>query len=249
MANRFWGARRFTDVQCHEERLDDPLHWKKPSKIFVNSMSDLFHEDVPDKFINDVFDTMEYAAQHTYIILTKRPDRMCNFIHNYWIETLPLAEHIWLGVSVENQQVADERIPLLLQTPAAVRFVSVEPMLGPVDIRKYLLNLSCDHFAENPEENEVREGVIDCYRPENVSGKCSPINCPFGGYDKLDWIICGGESGPGARPIHPDWVRSLRDQCQEAGVPFFLKQMHIDGKLVKMPELDGKVWDEFPEAM
>lgn len=125
--------------------------------------------------------------------------------------------NIWLGVSVENQQAADERIPILLQTPAAVRFVSYEPALGPVNLQGW-------------------DGVLARYYLHHEMG------------GTLDWIIAGGESGPGARPAHPDWFRTVRDQCQESGVPFFLKQMTVNGKLVKMPELDGREWNEYPEV-
>lgn len=131
--------RKFSDVLCHPERLDIPLRWKKPRKIFVDSMSDLFHPLVPDNFIRDVFDVMSIEARHhTYMILTKRQKRMMEFMngsHEY------VQSHVWLGVSVEDQENADRRIPILLETSAALRFVSVEPMLGYVDIRKYLPNL------------------------------------------------------------------------------------------------------------
>lgn len=231
IANRFWATqyppnedgspRKFTDVRVHPERLDDPLKWRKPRRVFVNSMSDLFHDDVPDSFIADVWFAMMQANKHTYMILTKRARRMAEVVQSlYPGESQPHANcrHIWLGVSVEDQATADERIPLLLQTPAAVRFVSYEPALGPVDLNKK--ELICEAWS--------RGGYT------------------IGTY--LDWVIMGGESGPGARPMHPDWARSVRDQCQAAGVPFFLKQMYVNGELAKMPELDGKVWDEFPEA-
>lgn len=178
-------GREFTDVRCHPVRLNQPVRWKRPRKIFVNSMSDLFHEAVPDEFIWDIFDVMFRTHQHTYQILTKRADRMLKFCSSERAFAKPLP-NVWLGVSVEDQETADERIPLLLQTPAAVRFVSYEPALGPVDFR----------LTPNP----------------------SPLT------PSLDWVICGGESGPHARPMHPDWARSVRDQCQAAGVPFFFKQ-------------------------
>lgn len=150
IANRMWAkqyvpnadgtSRRFTDVRCHSDRLEKPLHWRTPRRVFVNSMSDLFHPDVPDEFIQSVFVVMEKTPQHTYQVLTKRPLRMMNFARD-WTE-LPddaperfgPAPNIWLGVSVENQAAADERIPLLLQTPAAVRFLSCEPLLGPIQL-------------------------------------------------------------------------------------------------------------------
>jgi protein gp37 len=182
-------------VTIHPDRLNQPINWKKPSKIFVCSMADLFHDDVPTEFISDVFRVMEQAKQHTFLILTKRPERMRQLINGVvtgW-ET-EHRKHIWLGVTAENQEQANKRIPVLLQIPAAVRFVSVEPMLGTVDINQYL--------PHNPRLFSERNG--------------------HKGF--LDWVICGGESGPGARPMHPDWVRNLRDQCQTAGVPYFFKQ-------------------------
>lgn len=217
MAKRFWRGREFGDVQCHEERLDDPCHWKNSVRVFVNSMSDLFHENVSNLFINRIIYFMEVAArQHTYLILTKRPDRM----NNYFRGVAP-ANNVWLGVSIEDQETADERIPLLLKTPAAVRFVSVEPMLGPV-------NLNRIKWAKIPidPDNYKRFGVP---APDELWSMNDVLSSrPGDKWNKpkvgLDWVICGGESGPGARPMHPDWVRSLRDQCVDAGVPFFFKQ-------------------------
>ena len=194
-------GRTFTDVRCHPERLDAPLHWKKPRRIFVNSMSDLFHEDVPLEFVDDVFRIMALADWHTFQVLTKRPERMRAYlvsqpsqrVHTtdteHIIYTVP-SRNVWLGVSVEDQASADERIPLLLQTPAAVRFLSCEPLLGPIDLSA--------HLGIAPNHDDLR-GL-------------------------LNWVIAGGESGPKARPSHPDWFRSLRDQCAAAGVPFFFKQ-------------------------
>lgn len=198
------------------ERLEQPLKWKKPRMIFVNSMSDLFHEDVPDDFILAVFSIMLEAERHTFQLLTKRPERMRK-ICNALIYPLP---NVWLGASVEDQKRADERILWLFQTPAAVRFLSIEPMLGPIDLQM------STWFNNN---SETKHNL-----PPNGVG--------------LDWVIAGCESGPKARPASPDWFRSLRDQCQAAGVAFFLKQMVIDGKLVHTPELDGRRWVEYPEA-
>jgi protein gp37 len=213
-------GRSFSDVVCHEERLDVPLHWRKPRRVFVCSMGDLFHELVPFDFIDAVFDVMssEGGMHHTYQVLTKRPARMLEFLEAYYVRDLvPPLGNVWLGVTAEDQQRADERIPLLLRCPAAVRFISVEPMLGPVN-------------------------------------RIWP----------LDWIICGGESGPRARPMHPYWVRSLRDQCKTAGVPFFFKQWGeyvawsiaddgtVDfrriGKRAAGRTLDRVTHDEFPEV-
>lgn len=201
------GSRWTGNVKFIESRLDQPLRWRKPRRIFVNSMSDLFHENVPDEWIDRIFAVMALSPQHTFQILTKRPERMLEYFNAErfgYIEAIARKIHgkplppgtvmpwplpnVWLGVSVENQKAADERIPLLLQTPAAVRFLSCEPLLGPVDLTR---------FSAHP---------------------LVPNAIP------IDWVIAGGESGPGARPMHPDWVRELRDHCQAAGVPFFFKQ-------------------------
>jgi protein gp37 len=155
--------------------------------IFVNSMSDLFHPDVPFGFVDHIINASYRAPQHTYLILTKRPERMQLYFESCAERGIPAAlwmRHglrLWLGVTAENQEQAEKRIPTLLQVPAALRFVSVEPMLSAVDLTSITIR------------------------------------------QRINWVICGGESGPGARPMHPDWVRSLRDQCQDAGVPFFLK--------------------------
>jgi protein gp37 len=202
-------AEPFETVQLKPERLLDPLRWRKPARVFVNSVSDLFHPDVPDEFIDEVFAVMAIAKQHTFQILTKRPERMAVYLNYRWrvdhiyaqwygfsdqpaeLQGWPLP-NVWLGTSVENQEAGDKRIPHLLETPAAVRFLSCEPLLGPVQL-----------FNVGGWENAAH------WWGRNI---------------KLDWVIVGGESGPGARPMHPDWARSLRDQCSSAGVPFFYKQ-------------------------
>lgn len=214
MFGRPYPGRAFEDVRCHPERLEQPLRMRKPKRIFVNSVSDLFHEDVPDLFIDQVFAVMALARQHTYQILTKRAERMREYITTPTrvpsiilkfgefvvprgfnaiqegqrrVNTIadggwPLP-NVWLGVSVENQHWADERIIHLVETPAAVRFISAEPLLGPVDLR-------------------------GCWKPQG-----------------LDWVICGGESGPGARPFDVAWARSIIEQCKASDVPVFVKQL------------------------
>lgn len=229
-----YAGRDFTDVRTHVDRLDQPLRWRRPRRIFVNSMSDLFHQDVPDEFIAAVFGVMAACPQHTFQVLTKRPDRMLAWFkwhasrvqekdwrYMKWrvceqeaVEHLPNLPatgcaqpwplpNVWLGVSVEDQTAADERIPLLLATPAAVRWISAEPLLGPVD-------LSAEYLAMKCGGTYPFKGVPDEYRTKLI--------------DLLDWVVVGGESGPKARPMHPGWVRSLRDQCASAGVPFLFKQ-------------------------
>lgn len=231
------------EVRFNREWLNQPLRWKKPQKIFVCAHGDLFHENVSDEWLNDIFEVMAYAQQHTFQILTKRPDRM-----SVYLSDLPMIlPNVWIGVTVENQKTADERIPVLLDTPATKHYLSMEPLLESINISRWLRN---------------QPGI--------------------------DWIIVGGESGPNARPMHPNWVRSLRNQCIDACVPFFFKQWgewlparkdkygnvefcdqnsiphdgflkcrvtSLDdkftafrfGKKVAGRQLDGKTWDEVPE--
>jgi protein gp37 len=219
-------------INFDDDAMLQPLRWKKPRRIFVNSMSDLFHESVPDEWIDRIFTVMALAPQHTFQVLTKRSDRMkehmtsdtlrsrlCSIsrvdplglsgikaeaaISSIRSSAWPLS-NIWLGVSVEDQKHADERIPDLLATPAAVRFLSCEPLLGPIDLAWAL--------SRNPAV--IGLGFLR-------RGQFSP------GLETLrpiDQVILGGESGPGARPMHPDWPRSIRDQCDDAGAAFFFKQ-------------------------
>ncbi len=285
--------RKFTDVACHDDRLGMPLRWRKPRMIFVNSMSDLFHDEVPDEFIDEVFAVMALAPRHIFQVLTKRPKRMRDYVTAPFAANRILSamqrvapdgvwswptwdeafRNVWLGVSVENQKTADERIPLLLRTPAAVRWVSYEPALGPVDMRPWL---RLSKFKEDYAQLVARSGGEDSI-PEHLrwNGKEPP---------SLHWIVCGGESGPGARPMHPDWARSIRDDCVAAGVPYFFKQWgawhkttarhgthwitvlgetrprlgtplkDIPGVLIQNVgkkaagrELDGRTWDEMPQ--
>lgn len=226
-------------VKCLPERLDQPLRWRKPKRIFVNSMSDLFHEDVPCWMVDKVFATMALCPQHTFMVLTKRPDRMAAYMLSWSLigiermarelvsgdphgklvnpeqvaalvqrDDAPLP-NVWLGVSVEDQVTADERIPWLLKTPAVVRFVSCEPLLGPVDLYRHSPGWLGSHACG------------------------------------ISWLITGGETGPGARPAHPDWFRGLRDQCQAASVPFFFKR-HGAGNDSRL--LDGVEHNAYPEG-
>ena len=219
IATRFAGTKAYPDgfkVTLRPERLDQPLRWKRPRRIFVNSMSDLFHQDVPDEYIARVWAVMALAPQHTFQVLTKRHGRMRSLLSSgqfadaVWVQATELmgerdlparsfvhpAPNVWLGVSVEDQAAADLRIPALRDTLAAVRFLSCEPLLGPV--------------------------CLDLMH--STDGHAPGSSAPSEADERIDWIIVGGESGPGARPMHPDWARSLRDQCAAAGVPFFFKQ-------------------------
>ncbi|MDR2891566.1 MAG: phage Gp37/Gp68 family protein [Deltaproteobacteria bacterium] len=225
----------FERIHFHLERLLQPYRVKKPQRVFVGSMTDIFHEEVEDQYINLIFATVVLCPQHTFMILTKRPDRMAAFItdrstracdnrgHAYKsmcnrarvdsdMDGLPWPlPNLWLGVTVCNQAEADAKIPLLLQTPAAKRFISVEPMLGPVRLDNLFYRPSLDDDTYNALTGEGNQPDAYEYPAYTRGGP------------KLDWVICGGETGPNARPMHPDWVRSLRDQCVAAGVPFFFK--------------------------
>jgi protein gp37 len=285
-------------INLDEKALLEPLKWKKPQRVFVNSMSDLFHENVPFEYIDKVFAVMAITPHITYQVLTKRPERMWQFMawkKNDWVSTgmdefkvgfkfthyqIPVpGEHpnwkgldwplpnVWLGVTVENQEQADKRIPLLLQVPAAVRFLSCEPLLGPIEFfnhsNKWELGESRMHLLR---------GFTVTNTPEGLKGNGRLVD------PQINWVIAGGESGHNARPVHPDWIRSLRDQCRPAWVPFFFKQWgegipmgqkRADGKIqgftsfkpideftgcVKVGTkaagsmLDGMEWKEFPET-
>lgn len=232
------------NVRLVPEKLADPLRWARPRMVFVNSMSDLFHESVPDEFIDQVFAVMALAKQHTFQVLTKRPERMLKYLTTptdsgitsvrVGLEALSICLHskiknnaseigkgvllqasdinpgapknwplpnVWMGVTVENQETADERIPLLLQTPAAVRWLSMEPLLGAVDLK---------HGEWIPPQGGGSK--VNLFRPWET-----PL-------PSLDWVVVGGESGINARPMHPDWPRALREQCADAGVPILFKQ-------------------------
>ena len=248
------GAHWTGKVKLIEKHLNDPLKWRKPQRVFVNSMSDLFHESIPDEWIDKIFAVMAYGPQHAFQVLTKRPARMREYLScregrrvvigglgAIWTHTAswPLP-NVWLGVSVEDQKTADERIPLLLETPAAVRWISAEPLLGPVEF-------------------------------SNVTNRSDAVKrLGKGSLDGIHWVVVGGESGHGARPMHPGWARSLRDQCQAAGVPFFFKQwgeygpmpagmLEINsnfraddpyrfGKKAAGRLLDGREWNEYPKG-
>jgi protein gp37 len=247
------------DVRLVPGALELPLRWRKPRNVFVNSMSDLFHEDVPFEFVDRVFAVMALSYWHTFQVLTKRPARMREYLshtrgeRNVLVRVLNHARelekprgyvhpdglgwpyrNVWLGVSVEDQRAADERIPELLATPAAVRFLSCEPLLGPVDLSKWFGGPGSPVRVDNPgptvEPRTVGGGHARSEPSGSVTGNVAePQLDPAGAAasrtrPSTSWVIVGGESGPGARPMHPAWARSLRDQCVAAGVPFFFKQ-------------------------
>jgi protein gp37 len=182
-------------LTIHEHVLELPIHWKQPQMIFVNSMSDLFHEDVPFEFILNVFEIMRQASWHTFQVLTKRSARLSELD-----KQIDWPDNVWMGVSVENRDY-EYRITHLRHTHAAVKFLSLEPLLGPL--------------------------------PElNLTG--------------IHWVIVGGESGPGARPIHESWAVDLRNQCLKANIPFFFKQWGGINKKKSGRDLNGRTWDEMP---
>jgi len=263
------------DIFLDEKMLLAPLKWRKPRKIFICSTTDLFGDWVKDEAIDRIFAVMALVPQHTFQVLTKRPKRMREYLSRStgpidkraaeighaqmaivnqirkapigiaWGPThlrLPLP-NVWLGVTAENQETADARIPDLLATRAAVRFVSVEPMLSAIDLR-------CLHY----------DGVTNIDALTGTHGLTSAEDCA-----RIDWCIAGGESGPHARPSHPEWFRSLRDQCKTAEVPYFFKQwgefapghrapahspeeMFRVGKKTAGRLLDGVEYSEFPPA-
>lgn len=196
-------------VNTIQSELLKPLKWKKPAMIFVNSESDLFHENIPFEFIDAVFRVMNDVDHHTYQVLTKRPARMVEFYQwkkkQYGIPW-QAKSNVWLGVSVENQQAADERIPLLLQVPANVRFLSCEPLLGSVRL---------DQLSRKEYDMTFYDDCLTGFKAHGAGGW-------YG--SKIDWVIVGGESGKNARPMHLKWARDLRDQCTKAGVKYFFKQ-------------------------
>jgi protein gp37 len=287
-------------ITFDEKALLKPLKIQKPTRFFVNSMSDLFHENVRDEWIDSIFAVMANCPQHTFQILTKRPERMMEYLtaktEGYGMQSgevkqltraaaaiatsgmgkfgstfsWPL-QNVWLGVSVENQQAANERIPLLLQAPAAVRFLSIEPLLGSVNLNSTLGGVQWIDGQRGCDGKHYGIGSNECpkWLHHHHDHRCQK---------GIDWVIVGGESGPGARPMHPQWARDLRDQCVKAGVPFFFKQwgehLHTDqitceirkqfsfnkwinepsdgfvrtGKKLAGRELEGRTWDEMPEV-
>lgn len=232
-------------VRTVPETVLEPCSWRTPQRVFVNSMSDLFHEAVPDDFVVEVFATMAVASRHTFQILTKRPERMLEFLTSRGrsadvavavfkrfsslreadrrsrsaLEVWPLP-NVWLGVSAEDQRRADERIPLLLETPAAVRFLSAEPLLGPLDLMPFL------------------DAGRETGGPAGWQSETS-----------LDWVIVGGESGSGARPVNVAWIRSVVRQCRASQVPVFVKQLGTRVIDRNDAGFDGTFEDSWPVAI
>lgn len=211
-------------LTVHRDAVNLPLDWRKPRQIFVNSMSDLFHHEVPERFVGDVWNTMAIADWHQFQILTKRPVRARKILNGwadagwYWRRTDmmwcgPLAgplPNVWLGTSTEDQRHAQARIPHLMQTPAATRFISAEPLLGPLDLTPWLGGLICG-CGIGPDGIPRGSGCApECMEPRGLA---------------LDWVIVGGESGRDARPMDLDWVRDIRDQCAASGTALFVKQL------------------------
>jgi protein gp37 len=256
----------------HRDKLDEPLGWKKPRRIFICSMADWMHDDVDPQWIDDILEVVAACPQHTFLTLTKRPGNFAAKLYGV-TRDCPCRElgggdylpNLWLGVTAENQEQADKRIPILLQIPAAKRFVSVEPMLGPILLTSTTRCPLCGGCGSLQSGDHNWSQCVGCggwgsWSRDYLSG--------------LDWVILGGETGPGARPMDTDWARAVRDQCQDAGVPFFFKggganpilgcppgeeslgQFREDGSArywklegnLKGRLLDGGEWNQFPEV-
>ena len=251
MANRFRKIDDFSQLLFYPERLDQPLRWRQknpPLRIFVDSMGDLFHEDVPDEWIGEVINTIFECQQHIFIVLTKRPDRMRRFIKDMdenHIAISALPNH-HLGVSVWDQESADRFIPILLDTPATVRIVSIEPMLGPVDLSHFLFRCSACGDAPDWKDQRWRIGFRGWeHACQHQQAGYFSVEVKTG----LHHVILGGETGPGARKMDLDWARSVKDQCIEARVPFFYKGAGTATLPKKDPDymlLDGRRWEELP---
>lgn len=232
-----WGDNG-TRVVAAENYWKQPLKWNRDAakagerrRVFCASLADVFedHPAIMAGWRARLGDLIFRTPHLDWLLLTKRPQNVYRMLPDFWInfsEPYTMPDNVWLGVSVENQEQADKRIPELLKVPAAVRFLSCEPLLGAVDLRQV---------------KRIGVGNVDV-----LTG----TDCATGeidGMEKVDWVIAGGESGPGARPCHPDWIRSLRDQCQAAGMAFFFKQWGGVNKKTAGRELDGREWNEFPQ--
>ncbi len=264
------GPRWTGEVRLIDSALLGPVRWREPRRVFVNSMSDLFHEKLSDRDIDRVFAIMQASPQHTFQVLTKRPNRMRKYVsdaegrvreacedlagsmgwcHAHDDREWPLS-NVWLGVSIENQETANTRVPLLLRTPAVIKFLSCEPLLEPIDLDPP----SCQH-CDRLYDDLVAQGLGGladddatpwCYECDSelcYGGWLDPLNGGIG------WVIAGAESGPEARPMQEEWVRSIRRQCAESCVPLFYKQaLDERGRKISLPLLDGTQWKQFPEV-
>jgi len=225
------------DVTVWPERLKQPLRWRKPRRVFVCSMGDLFHKDVPASTILDIWHVMEQCPQHTFQVLTKRPERMRDVLglSGAGLDAPPLP-NVWLGVTAENQECADKRIPILLECPAAVRFVSVEPMLGPVclpDDAEYCEYCGYEFDRQIKDWGQWLEVYCgDCQQDHDSTVYGGGLG---NGSACIGWVIIGCESGPKRRPCKLEWVRDLVEQCREASVAPFNKQVDLGGRVSKDP--------------
>jgi protein gp37 len=233
-------------LTLHPQALGEPLRWRRPRRVFVCSMADLFHARVPEAFIARVFAVTAATPQHTYQVLTKRPGRMARLLgsdafpekvldcmaaaHGATSLTWPLP-NVWLGTSVEDQQRANQRIPTLLTAPAVIRFLSCEPLLGPIDLGLAICQQTAPAYGRGLSRTTVHPAGC-CQRAMRDAG--------------LHWIIVGGESGPGHRPVDLCWVRWLRDQATAVGVAFFFKQWGGPTPTAGGRLLDGRLWDQDP---
>lgn len=262
-------AEPFKQVQLLPERHELPLRWKNPRSVFVNSLSDLFHEDVPQGFIDAVFAVMALRPEHRFMVLTKRHREMRDYLtdaavrervsevaeslidmhgtrQEKWdlnrrrhaisptLKTWPLP-NVWLGVSVEDQKAAASRVPVLAETPAAVRFLSCEPLLGPLEFTVTLRG------GDQHGYGTVRHDLLTGYK-----WMWDGFEVPLEPTGPIHWVIAGAESGTGARPMDEDWVRGIRDACTLENVPFFYKQNADKGRKLSLPELDGRRWADLP---
>lgn len=231
----------FSQVQIMDERIEQPLHWKSPRAVFVDSMADLFHVSVPDDVLDHIFAAMALAPRHIFMILTKRPERMRRYIQSrgpggsahslgYWMGqmdatlrdsfeiTWPLP-NVWLGTSVEDQTAANTRIPFLIDTPAAVRFLSCEPLLGPLNLR----NIDAERLSRAYDMRTL-DGSMHMYFVDPLTGHHDDMGRPCPDVGSIDWVIVGGESGAHRRPMDEEWARQVREQCDATGTAFFYKQ-------------------------
>lgn len=262
-------------LQMHPDRLDQPLHWAQPSGVFINSMSDLLHPKVTDEFVAECLAVVALTPWHTYQWLTKRSPRLRSLLNRPGFEVAvnqavlrrdrhaapvlwPLP-NLWAGVSVESQEQAERRLPDLYATPAAVRWVSAEPLLEPVNLWQWIQHDDPDAECSAC-GNEVWAADTEGHPVQHLcTVACGPEGCGNEGgdegtwcdgkpvpYPTLDWVVVGGESGPGFRPLNLDWARSLRDQCQAAGVAFFYKQEGGRTPKARGRLLDGREWNQYP---